>query len=172
MAQLALVAMGVGTVLSFKGQMDQAKAVKAQGVAAQQAAEFEAAQLDRIAGQERASSQRQALEERRRASIVASNAIAAAGKGGGGVSDPTISNIIGDIGGEGEYRALVALFEGEERARFAEFQATGRRFEGASALSGAKAESKALKTAAVANLLSGGVSLYDKYNTRKTGAKI
>lgn len=112
-----------GSVLSGLGQMQAGKA-------ADKNAKFQAAQLEQQAGQERASSQRVAIEERRRAAIAASNARAAAAASGGKATDPTVLNIQGALAGQGEYNALTALFEGEERARGLNLQAAGKKFEG------------------------------------------
>lgn len=112
-----------GSVLSGLGQIQAGKAANVN-------AKFQAAQLEQQAGQERASSQRVAIEERRRAAIASSNAQAAAASSGGGATDPTVLNITGGIAEQGEYNALSALFEGEERARGLNLQATSRRMEG------------------------------------------
>ena len=112
-----------GSVLSGLGQIQAGKAANVN-------AKFQAGQLEQQAGQERASSQRVAIEERRRAAIAGSNATAAAASSGGGATDPTVLNITGAIAKQGEYNALSALFEGEERARSQELQATSTRMQG------------------------------------------
>lgn len=93
-----------------------------QGQAAQNAANFEAQQLDVnaksaeiAAGQNRASAQRAAIEKRREGTLLASRA-QAVGSAGGSVLDPSTANIISGIQGEGEYGALTALYQGEEAA--------------------------------------------------------
>jgi len=123
MTTIATVASVGGSVLSGLGQIQAGKAANA-------SAKFQAAQMEQRAGQERASSQRVALEERRRAGIAMSNAQAAAASSGGGATDPTVLNITGDIAKQGEYNALSALFEGEERARGLQLQASSTRMEG------------------------------------------
>jgi len=110
----SLVSAG-GTIL---GARSEAKALKK-----------EAAQLEVQAGTERAISQRSAMEERRQARLVASRGVAVAAASGGGVDDPTVVNLLADIEGEGEYRALTALYNGEEEARGLEGQAKARRKE-------------------------------------------
>lgn len=89
----------------------------------------EADQLDEQAGKERATSQRASIEERRQAATVSSRALALAAASGAGASDPSVINNIADIEGEGEYRALTALYNGEETARGQEFDAANRRKE-------------------------------------------
>lgn len=88
-------------------------------------AQMEAAQYERRAGSTRASAQRQAMEERRQTRLQQSRLQAVAG-----TSDPTVVNIAKDIAGEGEYRALSALYEGEESAIGDEFAAATRRLQG------------------------------------------
>jgi hypothetical protein len=112
-----------GTVLGVMGAAKQGKDDKA-------AADFQAAQLDQSAGQSRASGQREALEQKRQARL-ANSRLRALAQGGGG--DPTIVKLSQDIAGEGEFRALTALYEGEERARGMEMSATGARKSGKSA---------------------------------------
>ena len=89
----------------------------------------EARQLDTKAGLERASSQREAMEERRKARLLQSRGQAVAAASGGGADDPTIVNLMADIAGEGEYRSLTALYEGNERAFGLEAEAKARRKE-------------------------------------------
>lgn len=127
----------------------------AQGNAANKQAKFQAAQLEQRAGQERASSQRRAIEERRRAGIINSNALASAAASGGG-TDGSVAKIMGDIAGEGEYRALTRLWEGEESAKGLETQAAAARMQGKSA-------KKQAMFKAAGTLASGAGSWYDKY---------
>lgn len=127
-----------------------------QGKSAQKAGESEAAQLESIAGQTRAASQREMANQRRSARYAQSRALAVAAASGAGASDPTVVNLIGELEGEGEYGALAAMYEGEERARNLEFGAAMARKQGKAAM-GASAFS------AGTTLLSGGSSWYDKY---------
>lgn len=135
-----------GTVLGVMGAMKQGKADKG-------AAEFQAAQYEQQAGQARASGQRSAEEERRKARLVNSTLRARAGGGG---SDPTIARLAQDIAGEGEYRALTAMYEGEERARGMETSAMAARKGGANA-------QQAGYFRGFATVLDRAPSLYEKY---------
>lgn len=83
------------------------------GVQKKRAAEEEALELERRAGESRATSQREAIEERRQSRLSVSRAQAVAAAGGGGASDPDVVNRIADIEGEGELNFLRALYEGE-----------------------------------------------------------
>lgn len=134
-----------GTLLSTLGSISQGKSASV-------AAKYEAEQLEQKAGQERAASQRKAIEMRRRAGIAESRALALAAASGGGASDPTITNLMAGIAGEGELAAQTAIYEGEERARGAEMGAEAKRYEGKSA-------KRAGYLSAGATLLSGAAKL-------------
>lgn len=133
------------------------------GATAQAAADAEAAQMRQAAGQSRATAQQEAIQERRRAELAQSRALALAAASGGGASDPTVVNTVGALEREGEYNALSALYEGEERARGLDLGARMRRFEGASNRRGSY-------FSAGTNLLMGGGSLLEKYS-RRDGSK-
>lgn len=150
MGELAIAAQVLGTVISAVGSMQQ-------GRAQQQAANYEASQLEQNAQQERAASQRQAMEQRRQGRLAQSRGLALAAASGAGASDPGVLDIMGDIDAEGEYRALTALYEGEERARGRQTQANLRRYEG-------KAAKRAGNMQAMSTVLSsGGKTLYDRF---------
>jgi hypothetical protein len=116
----------------------------------------QAAQLEAQAGLERATSQRTAMEEKRQARLASSRAQALAAASGGGVDDPTVVNIMAGIEGEGEYRALSALYEGDQSALGMEAEAAARR-------KGAKATKRAGLVKAAGTILSSGASLFDRY---------
>lgn len=148
MADPVSAMMIAGTVLSAGGSIYQ-------GTKAKKAADSEAAQLEYAAGQQRAASQRTAEEQRRQARLAISRTQAVAGGGG---SDQTVVDLVGDMAGEGELRALTALYEGDDRAFGMERQAEARRREG-------KAARTAGYTRAVASVLRGGEdrSMFAKY---------
>ena len=86
------------------------------GIGKRKAAKREAAQYERRAGEARATSQREAIEERRQARLASSRALAVAAAGGGGASDPTVINRMADLNAEGEYNAMAAMYEGYSQA--------------------------------------------------------
>lgn len=131
-----------GTIL---GARSQAKALKGQ-----------ARQLDAQAGDARAVSQRDAIEQRRQARLVESRGLAVAAASGGGADDPTVVNLLANVAGEGEYRALTALYNGESDARGLESEADARRKE-------AKNVKRASYFKAASSLLSAGSSLQQRY---------
>jgi hypothetical protein len=139
----------VGTALTAGGQIYG-------GNAAASGARSEASQLRYAAGQTRASSQRAAREERRQARRLQSRGLAVAAASGGGASDVSVVNTLAEVEAEGEYRALTALWEGEEQARGLEAAAGARESEGSAART-------AGYLAGGASLLTGGVDWFQKY---------
>lgn len=108
-----------GTILSGAGQI-------AAGNSQNAAAKYEAKQLEARATAERAAAQRDAEKERRQKELVLSRARAVGAASGGGID----INLMGKIEEEGERNALLAMWEGEERARGAQDQAAATRWGG------------------------------------------
>ncbi len=131
LGQIATAASIVGLGLQVTGTLAAGKAEKQAAEARAAALEHRAKQAKQAAGQERAASQRASGEQRRHARLVESQALARAAASGAGAADPTVENILGEIGAEGEFRALSELFIGEERARGLETQADINVFEAA-----------------------------------------
>lgn len=119
---VAMALVGIEAVSSVMG-----------GMAEEDLAKAEAGLLRRKASTRRAAAQREAIEERNNKELVKSRARAVAAAGGGGVDDPTIVNILGDIEGEGEFRALSRLWSGEEDATDLNNQAAARETSGKNA---------------------------------------
>lgn len=149
MAELAAIAMIGGTLLSASGQSQA-------GREEQKRLGFEASQLEQGAGQDRAASQRRAIEERRQARLVQSRAQAVAAASGAGALDADVVRNIADIEGEGEYRALTALYEGEDSAVGKETQAKMNRYQG-------RAARRAGNIAAMSTILQGASSMNSRY---------
>lgn len=93
-------------------------------------AKYDAANLKIQGGQEQASGQRAAIEQSRRAGLMRSAAIAEAGGTGGGALDPTVLDIMGQIGEKGQYNYDTALYEGNAKANIDTNQATLDIFQG------------------------------------------
>lgn len=146
MGQLAAPLMIASTVLGASGTLQQ-------GNAAQQQAYSQAGQLDAAAGQTRASAQRGAAEQRRQARLAQS---ALQARAGGAGSDAGVIALDAGIAGEGEYRALAQLFQGEEEAR-------GKQFAAANARASGDAAKKASRTRAFSSILAAGSTLFDNY---------
>lgn len=148
---------------NFAGQSQSAAAARVTAERARVEAQFEADQLNQNAGQAIAASQVAAQEQLRQARLVQSRAIAVAAAGGGGVSDDTIMRLISRNAGEGAYRASVALYQGEEKARQLRMAATTRLYEGDLNAESQLAKADAYDTSAMGGLISGGGSLFAKY---------
>jgi hypothetical protein len=146
----------VAPVVAIAGSLFQAKGQQDAGAAAQQSAEFIALEDEQAATNSRGASQRAAEEERRQGLLAQSRATALAAASGGGADDPTVVKIISNIAGESEYRALTALYQGEDRARAYENDASLRRAGGGEAM-------RAGQIAASGTLIQGGSSLLSRY---------
>lgn len=81
------------------------------GFQKKKAMDEEALEFERRAGESRATSQREAIDERRQARISANRA-QAVGAASGSAGSPDLINRIADIEGEGELNFLRALYEG------------------------------------------------------------
>ena len=148
MSAVPLILSVAGTAMSVIGKVQQANAQA-------KAANYQAAQAEQAASQQRAASQRAAGEQLRQARIAQSNALAAAGASGAGVG-VTEGKIISDIAGEGQYRAMTSLFDGDQQARNYENQAAALRYEGRTARQSGYMD-------AIGSGIVGGNSLYTKY---------
>lgn len=127
--------------------------------------EFQQWAADRQASIVVAASQRNAAEEIRQADLVASRALAVAAASGGGVSDPTVVDILARTRGEGVYRANVALFEGEERSRAIRISgAGGGDYNTGNVMAGYNA-------AAAGKIARTGLSLYARYGMNGPGTE-
>lgn len=136
----------VGAVTSVYGQQQAKKAAKND-------ANFDAMQRHSAALRSRAVGQRQAEEERRQARLLSSSIQARAGGGG---LDPSVIDLMGDVWADGEYRALSALYEGNEGALGLESQANA-------GLRSARARGRGMDYQTAGTILSTAGGLYTKY---------
>ena len=122
---MAQALLAVGTAMSVGGTIMQ-------GRMAENAAKLEQWQYNENAKRTRVASQQVADQYINQSDLLQSRAkaIAAASGAGGG---PQVDKIINDIGAEGEYRALMALYNGETTARTQEFAGDAAMYEGTSA---------------------------------------
>lgn len=161
-----------GTILQTAQMFTAGKNARAAGEAQQRMAEHEAKQLEVKAGQERAFSQRRMLDQRRKTDLAQSRLLALSAAGGGGALDPGILDLAEDIEAEGEFRALTALAEGEERARGLTSGAGARRTEGEVSRQVGRSRQSGYTLGAAGTLLEGATrsySLYDKYGAGAPG---
>ena len=115
---------GIGTILG--------------GVAANNAAQQEAMQLEAKGKEELAASQRDADQKRREGALISSRqqALAAASGAGAGADAPTIVKLMTDTAGQAEYNAQVDLYGGKSRKEGLFNAAENRRREGKASLLG------------------------------------
>lgn len=141
---IGIAAVGLVTTVYGQQKAKRAGQADANALAGQQ---YEAARRSTAIGQ------RQASEERRQARLLES-AIQARAMGGG--LDPTVVKLQSDVAGEGEYRALAALYEGDEGALGLENQA-------AAGLRTARARGQARDWESAGTIISGLGSMYSTY---------
>lgn len=149
------------------GAEAEAQAVKAGAKAEGELAEYRAKQFKQQAGQERATAQRAAIEERRKGALARSRATAIAAASGGGVQGTDVENILSNLSAEGEYNAQSALYEGEEQARGLESQAAaelyGSKLNKSMASYQARVARRSSYVSAAGNVMQAGASFYDKF---------
>jgi hypothetical protein len=160
---LSAVGSIVSTGISFMGAQQQASAAKQAAVQAQISAEYNAKQLESKAQQERAASQRTALETVRKGELTQSMLINRAAASGAGTTDESVLSLGEQIAGRSEYDRLADMFRGEDMARGLEDQAKAARYEGATTAQGYRAQAQAYKLQGAATLASGASSFFTKY---------
>ncbi len=153
-AVTAVKGASLSTILSAGGAAVSGIGAIQSGNAQNAAAKYQAAQLEASGKAEQAAAQREAEEQRRQGRLMQSRARAVGAASGGGVD----FELAGDIEEDGEYRALTALWEGEEAAKGRRAQASASRFEG-------KQAKKAGYLKASKTILGGGASLFEKYGS-------
>ena len=153
----------IGAFTNLVGSFQSASAARISGQRAQVEAQFEAAQLKQQAGQAEAAGTYAADEQVRQTALIQSKALAVAAANGGGVSDPTIVNLLSRNAGEGAYRAAVALYDGESRARSLNMQAASKIYEGQLASDAAGQKAKGYEIGGVSKLFGTGASLFANY---------
>jgi hypothetical protein len=154
MGQVGTIMEGIGTVATAVNQ-------RSSGASEQTAANFQADQLDQLAGQERAASQRSAAEQLRKSRIMQSRALAVAAASGAGALDSNVLNVISGIAGEGDLASRTELYSGNDRASKLELSADTKRFEGAQ-------RKRAGEIRAINTIATGGLSMASKYAKRTT----
>lgn len=121
----------------------QAGLAEREGVVRQNEAKYRADQGKVLAGQQRATAQRGAIEQKRRGDLASSKALAMGAASGGTVSD--FYGTIAGIGAESEYAQMASLFEGEDSARGLESQAALDLYEGDEAIRTSKANAAGMR---------------------------
>jgi hypothetical protein len=137
-AGAATSGVSAGSALGAIGSVVSGVGTIAAGVAQNNAAKFEAAQMDQKAKEEVAAAQRDAIQKRREGAILNSRAqaLAAASGGGAGTDAPTIVKLMGQTAGEADYNAQTAMYGGYSRAAGLRDSARARRASGRASLLG------------------------------------
>ena len=159
------VAIGVGTGLKVYGGLRAGTLARAQKEREAMAQENEALQLDQNAKTAVAAGQRKALDQKRQTDLIASRALAYAAAGGGGASDRSVVNIISDLKGEGSYRAMIAMYEGEDQAQKLKYQAVLTRSGAENLRTSGRELERASRIKAVGDIVGAASSMYTKFNT-------
>lgn len=102
----------------------------------------------------------QARNSLRRADLLASRAKAVAGASGAGVSDPTVTDIVSNIQGAGDYDAAASLFSGN-------YLAEGLRSRAGASENEGRAIRSASRVKAAATAFSDVTGFYEKYGPKK-----
>lgn len=147
---------GVALASQIGGTAMQALDARAAGKANQNAADMEAEQLRNNANSELGAASVNMQQQNRQTAYVLSNAQAAAAAGGGSATDPSVVTNMKTIAGEGRFRALTDLYNGESAAQSSRNRAVATQYSGNIAR-------QAGDTKFNSTIVSGGSSLYDKY---------
>lgn len=153
MAAAPLILQVAGTALSAYSSHQQGKA-------ADEAAEYEAAQITANAERSAAAGLRQAEEIRRQKRVAMSDARAAQASSGGSTTDAGALDQLGRLGGIFEYNALEQIYGSQADASGMYGQAAARRFEG-------KMAKRTGNTAALSTVLSSAGNIYGQYKSTK-----
>lgn len=173
MAQALAIAGSIGGGILNAGSLyNQGQAASRMGNIQANSLEESATQLDTSANAQEGGSQLKAKETKRQTKLLQSRIIALAAAGGGGVGEKNVNDILLNVEGEGEYRALMDLYNGSSaayelrsRANSLRNNALISRFEG-------KQTRRAANMAAFGSILSSSgnaASFASKYNTGNTG---
>jgi hypothetical protein len=122
----------------------QAGLIQQRAQANQEAAEFEAQQLDIQANQERAAAQLEALQDRRNQRLALSKLQANAAFSGFDATSPDVLAEADRIAQFGEQQAQTAQFTGDSRAEQLRLVGDAKRFSGTTGIAAAQREAEAL----------------------------
>lgn len=126
-----LIAMNTaGYNINALGQVMGAVSHLSYGLTARRGEEFQAAQLRQEAGNAAASGQRSAADVQLQSQYIASRALAVAAASGGGASDPSVVNLMAKNAQVGAYKQSVALYQGADRSRALNLQASAKEYTG------------------------------------------
>ena len=156
-----IAAAGVSAVGTIAAGNAQAAQVRQQAILDNQAAEFEAAQLDIRANEERAAGQVQAEERRRTKRLALSRLQALSAASGFSATDPTSLALAEEIETFGEYQAGLENFRGEAAQNNLRERAGATRFTGQAGIRTASTEASSIRSGSrvsAAGTILGGIS--------------
>lgn len=146
------------------------------GEAQKSQANIEANQMSQNANNAEGAAEQKMIEQNKQTAYTESNLQAAAAGGGGSATDPTVVTDMKTIAGEGRFRAMTDMYEGDAQAQSMRYGAAVTRAGGDNAADAGNigALSKGLSGAAAAYTQFGGSSLFDKYgaNTSTSTAQL
>ncbi len=154
MTGLEFILPAIGAVGSAVGTVVSAGAAEEQGKAAQQAAEMQAMARERQAREREAAAGREAASQERKTNAVLSRQQAVAAASGGGATDPTVLDLMGDTAAQGAYNSASALYEGFAAGRSLDEQAAIDRFRGQQARRAGQISSMGTLLSGVSNFAS------------------
>ena len=163
-ATLTMIATGVSMAATAAGTIVGAAGARAQGKAAQAAAEFQAQQQEIRAKEEQAAAQREAQQLRRRKELALSELQARSAASGFSATDPTSLALADEIAKYGTMQEQMAMYGGTSRRAGLESQAFASRFEGRMAR-------QAGRINAASTILGGVSSIADKFAPKTTPAQ-
>ncbi len=123
---LGLIAGLIGTGVSAVGAIKQ-------GNDANEAAQANAAAMERRAGEERAAATRESARRNQQTALLLSRQQALAASSGGGATDSTVLGLMGDVAQEGQYQRDSAIYAGESKGINLEDEAALQRWKGRNA---------------------------------------
>ena len=141
---------GLGTLLTTAGTLYS-------GVRAMQTGNQQASILQQKGEQELAIAQRKAMESRRQKDLVLSRQRAVAAASGGGATDPTVMSIMGQTEKQGEYNALMDMYNGRTMRADLFNEAASAKASGRDALIG--------------SVISAGSGIYSGYSRKRSTAE-
>lgn len=124
---------GLTEILGLVGTAASAAGTLAAGAARKSADDYQAAQLEQQAKEERAAAQREAERAKKEKDFVLSRQQAVAGASGLGALDETVQDLAGDVITQGALNEGMIQYGGEERAKGRRAQAASARLEGQAA---------------------------------------
>lgn len=169
MAQAVIPLMAVGGVLSATNTWQQGQMASRAATSQARLLNYNASLAEEAASRAQGSSQLKAAETKRQNQRLISKQINLAAASGASTKEKNIADLIARTAQEGEYAALVDLYEGDLRADALRNEALSYRIKASNTLAEGKAARKAGNIQAISSLIGSGAStgsFYSKYNRK------